>query len=91
VGHAVAAPPAVLFAATFLAGLCVSGGQKGVIALAAVFYPAAIRSTGVGWALGAARPGGIAGPLIVGAGLSAGVTPQGVFYLLAAPMGSWQS
>jgi AAHS family 4-hydroxybenzoate transporter-like MFS transporter len=86
VGHAVAAPPAVLFAATFLAGLCVSGGQKGVIALAAVFYPAEIRSTGVGWALGAARPGGIAGPLIVGAALSAGVTPQGVFYLLAAPM-----
>jgi AAHS family 4-hydroxybenzoate transporter-like MFS transporter len=56
----------VLMLAVFLAGFCVSGGQKSVIALAAVFYPTEIRSTGVGWALGIGRLGGIAGPSVVG-------------------------
>jgi AAHS family 4-hydroxybenzoate transporter-like MFS transporter len=86
VGLTLHAPLAMLLTATFFAGLCVSGGQKSVIALAAVFYPAEIRSTGVGWALGIGRLGGIAGPLIVGAALSSGLAPSGVFYLLAVPM-----
>src|SRR5260370_34359582 len=50
-GPAVSAPPWVLLIATFCAGFCISGGQKSVIALSAIFYPATIRSTGVGWAL----------------------------------------
>jgi AAHS family 4-hydroxybenzoate transporter-like MFS transporter len=70
-GLALGSPIWLLLAATFLAGCCVSGGQKSVIALAAVFYPAAIRSSGVGWALGIGRLGGIAGPLLVGAALGA--------------------
>ena len=76
----------LLLGSTFLAGLCVSGGQKSVIALGAVFYPSEIRSTGVGWALGVGRLGGIAGPLLVGVAMGAGLPPRGVFYLLAAPM-----
>jgi AAHS family 4-hydroxybenzoate transporter-like MFS transporter len=72
--------------AAFLSGLCVSGGQKSVIALAVVFYDADVRSTGVGWALGIGRLGGIAGPLIVGWALAAGLPPSGVFYALAVPM-----
>ena len=75
-----------LLVATFLSGLCVSGGQKSVIALAAVFYSADVRSTGVGWALGIGRLGGIAGPLIVGWALTAGLPPRAVFYVLAVPM-----
>ncbi|MCC4254495.1 MFS transporter [Sphingobium naphthae] len=77
---------AALLATSFLAGICVSGGQKSVIALAAVFYDAQVRSTGVGWALGIGRVGGIGGPLIVGTALGAGLSPQGVFYMLAVPM-----
>lgn len=86
VGFAFQTSIALLLASTFLAGICVSGGQKSVIALGAIFYPAAFRSTGVGWALGIGRLGGIAGPLVIGWALSAGVSPRGVFYLLAAPM-----
>ena len=60
----------LLMAATFLAGLCISGGQKSVISLAAVFYPASVRSTGVGWALGMGRIGSIVGPMVGGVLLS---------------------
>ncbi|MDB5688816.1 MAG: tpaK [Sphingomonas bacterium] len=86
VGIMLRSSTAMLLAATFLAGLCVSGGQKSVIALAAVFYRAEVRSTGVGWALGIGRLGGIAGPLIIGWALTSGLAPQNVFYLLAVPM-----
>jgi AAHS family 4-hydroxybenzoate transporter-like MFS transporter len=75
-----------LMAANFLAGCCVSGGQKSLIALAAVFYPAPVRSTGVGWALGIGRIGGILGPVLLGAALTAGWTPQAAFYVMAGPM-----
>jgi AAHS family 4-hydroxybenzoate transporter-like MFS transporter len=70
----------VLMTAIFLAGFCVSGGQKSAIALAAVFYPAEIRSTGVGWALGIGRLGGIAGPSVVGLLLNAHWLPEQIFY-----------
>jgi AAHS family 4-hydroxybenzoate transporter-like MFS transporter len=84
-GAALGAAPAVLFTATFVAGFFVSGGQKSLIALSAIFYPAQTRSTGVGWALGIGRFGGIAGPLLAGAFLAHG-TPTTLFYVAAVPM-----
>ncbi|WP_233838189.1 MFS transporter [Paraburkholderia sp. ZP32-5] len=63
---ALSAPLWMLMVATFMAGFFVSGGQKGIIALAAIFYPAEIRSTGCGWALGVGRFGSIAGPAAAG-------------------------
>lgn len=80
------APLWLLMAATFLAGCAISGGQKSVIALAAVFYPAAMRSTGVGWALGIGRFGGILGPLIVGLALGEGSSPFTIFMTMAVLM-----
>ncbi len=85
-GMVLTMPVGVVMVATFLTGVCISGGQKSAIALAAIHYPAAIRSTGVGWALGMGRLGGIAGPLAVGALLSAGWTPQWIFYIAGMPM-----
>lgn len=85
-GVALGAPLWLLLTANFLAGVCVSGGQKSVIALAAVFYPAEVRSHEVGWALGVGRLGGIAGPLVVGAALAAGWPVSTVFYAMAVPM-----
>jgi len=76
----------MLMTASFFAGFCVSGGQKSVIALTAIFYPAPIRSTGVGWALGIGRIGGIAGPLLIGALLGWQVQPASVFYAATLPM-----
>lgn len=84
----------VLMLAVFLSGFCVSGGQKSVIALAAVFYPTEIRSTGVGWALGIGRLGGIAGPSVVGMLMSEHWSAGDVFYgggamMLAAGICVW--
>lgn len=56
--------------AIFAAGFCIVGGQIAANALAAAFYPTAVRATGVGWALGIGRVGSIVGPLVGGALLS---------------------
>jgi AAHS family 4-hydroxybenzoate transporter-like MFS transporter len=85
-GVAFTQPLWILLTANFLAGCCISGGQKSLIALAAVFYPASMRSTGVGWALGVGRVGGIVGPIVVGAALSMNWSPSGVFYAMSVPM-----
>ncbi|WP_214366163.1 MFS transporter [Pseudonocardia sp. H11422] len=85
-GLAFNAPLWVLLIANFFAGCCISGGQKSLIALAAVFYPASMRSTGVGWALGIGRVGGILGPIVIGAALAANWSATAVFYAMAVPM-----
>jgi AAHS family 4-hydroxybenzoate transporter-like MFS transporter len=55
-------PYLVLLAAIFIMGVCVVGGQLGINGLSAARYPARMRTTGVGWALGIGRLGGIFGP-----------------------------
>ena len=80
------ATPAMLAAVTFLAGFCVSGGQKSVNALAVMFYPAPMRSTGVGWALGIGRLGSILGPVLAGWLISNGWSARQLFELAAIPM-----
>src|SRR3981081_1831457 len=45
--------------AIFAAGFCIVGGQIAANALAAGFYPTAVRATGVGWALGIGRGGSL--------------------------------
>jgi MFS transporter, AAHS family, 4-hydroxybenzoate transporter len=59
-------PYLVLLAAIFVMGICVVGGQLGANGLSAAKYPARIRNTGVGWALGIGRLGGIFGPALGG-------------------------
>ncbi len=76
----------LLMLTSFLAGFCVSGGQKSGIALSALYYPLSIRSTGVGWALGMSRLGGIFGPLIFGWLLERGWHPTEVFMACGAPL-----
>jgi AAHS family 4-hydroxybenzoate transporter-like MFS transporter len=72
-----------LIATVFAAGFGVIGAQTSSNALAAEVYPTAIRSTGVGWALGVGRIGSIIGPLL-GAAL-VGNTPR-LFVLAAIPL-----
>jgi AAHS family 4-hydroxybenzoate transporter-like MFS transporter len=76
---------ALMLAVTFVAGLMVIGAQGGLNALAANFYPTAVRATGVGWALGVGRVGSIVGPLIGGAFLKAGWTPGGILLAGTVP------
>jgi MFS transporter, AAHS family, 4-hydroxybenzoate transporter len=75
----------VLMIATFLAGFGVVGAQIGMNALAASLYPTAIRSTGVGWALGVGRIGSIIGPVAGGILLGFGWNAQSVVLIAVVP------
>ena len=72
----------ILLVAAFLSGTCVTGGQMSIVAVASLIYPPRLRSTGVGWALGIGRVGGIIGPILVGVALGAGVAPSAVFLVI---------
>src|SRR5262249_19219046 len=69
----------------FVLGVCVQGAQAGLNALAAMFYPTAIRATGIGWPLGVARVGSIVGPSLGGLLLSLQWTPDRIFMAGIAP------
>lgn len=56
----------------FMAGLFVIGAQSVLYALAAAYYPMAVRGTGVGAAVAVGRLGSIAGPMLAGVLLSMG-------------------
>jgi AAHS family 4-hydroxybenzoate transporter-like MFS transporter len=58
---------AALIVTVTASGFCVTGGQTASNAVAAGYYPAPIRSTGVGWCLGIGRVGSIIGPVLGGA------------------------
>jgi MFS transporter, AAHS family, 4-hydroxybenzoate transporter len=76
---------ALVTAAIFCAGFCIVGGQTASNALAATSYPTAMRSTGVGWALGIGRIGSILGPLVGGVMISNHVGVETLFTTAAAP------
>jgi MFS transporter, AAHS family, 4-hydroxybenzoate transporter len=80
-GHSIALTTIVIFCA----GFCVIGGQTASNALSATFYPTAIRSTGVGWALGIGRIGSIVGPLVGGTMLARQMSNESVFVAAAVP------
>jgi AAHS family benzoate transporter-like MFS transporter len=60
------APIGVLFVLVALAGATTIGTQIVNCAYAGQFYPMAIRSTGIGWALGVGRSGAILAPILIG-------------------------
>ena len=74
-----------IMAVTFILGFTIQGAQGGLNALAASFYPTAMRSTGVGWALGIGRIGSIVGPVLGGVMLSLEWSPQQIFVAGAFP------
>ncbi len=80
-GHSIA----LVAVAIFCAGFCIVGGQIASNALTATYYPTAMRSTGVGWALGIGRVGSIVGPLIGGVMLSRQVGTEILFMAAAVP------
>jgi AAHS family 4-hydroxybenzoate transporter-like MFS transporter len=74
-----------IMAVTFVLGFTIQGAQGGLNALAASFYPTAMRSTGVGWALGIGRIGSIVGPVLGGVMLSLEWSPQQIVLAGALP------
>jgi AAHS family 4-hydroxybenzoate transporter-like MFS transporter len=72
-------------AVLMLVGFGVVGGQVGVNALASMTYPVAMRSTGLGWALGVGRVGSIVGPTIGGLMLASAHDPRSVYLVCIVP------
>lgn len=62
----VAMPVAATLALAFAIGVLLQGGYNGVWPLAASVYPARMRATGVGWAIGLGRAGAVIGPMLGG-------------------------
>jgi AAHS family 4-hydroxybenzoate transporter-like MFS transporter len=68
----------VLVVAMFLTGCCINGGQGSLNTISAMFYPTAIRATGIGWALGVGRIGAVIGPAVGGMFVTAAFAPVNV-------------
>jgi AAHS family 4-hydroxybenzoate transporter-like MFS transporter len=69
----------------FLLGFAVQGGFVGLYAVAARMYPTTYRTTGVGWAIGVGRLGGIFGPIAGGFLVALGLGMTDSFAVFALP------
>ena len=76
---------ALLNVIVFVAGWAIIGGQPGINALSATYYPTYLRSTGVGWGLGIGRTGAIVGPYLGGTLLGLNWGPRELFLAAAVP------
>jgi AAHS family 4-hydroxybenzoate transporter-like MFS transporter len=76
----------IMMGLIFLIGVLQQGGFTGLYAAAAKAYPTAIRSTGIGWAIGLGRSGAVIGPVIAGYLIAADFNMASIFYIFAAPM-----
>lgn len=81
----VAMPQPLLFAVVALAGASTIGTQIVANAYAGQFYPMAIRSTGLGYALGIGRSGAIVAPIVIGLLVSLQLPLQHNFHAIALP------
>lgn len=75
----VALPYALVLLMSFLAGMTIIGSQTGANGACGKLYPARMRTTGLGWALGIGRLGGVAAPVLGGYLLSLGLAPTRIF------------
>lgn len=64
---------------------CQVGGQTGINNLATLSYPPEMRSSGIGWAGGVGRLGGIVFPFLGGLALAAALPLQTIMFATAIP------
>jgi MFS transporter, AAHS family, 4-hydroxybenzoate transporter len=74
----------ILIVFTFL-GFGIQGGFVGLYAFAARMYPTEVKTTGIGWAMGAGRFGGVVGPVLAGILIGMGLTIGTNFLIFAIP------
>jgi benzoate transport len=74
------------FAIAFAIGAFIFASMAGLYAFAPVIYPAPIRTTGMGWAIGIGRIGAILAPLTAGALLDGGWSAPQLYYAYAVPL-----
>jgi MFS transporter, AAHS family, 4-hydroxybenzoate transporter len=75
----VAMPYAILLVVIFFSGVTSIGSQTGANATCGALYPARMRTSGIGWALGIGRLGGIAAAPMGGFLLAQGLPPKQIF------------
>lgn len=78
-------PTPVLFLLIGLAGASTIGTQIVANAYTGQFYPMAVRSTGLGWALGVGRSGAILAPILIGVLVGMNLPLQQNFIAIAIP------
>lgn len=69
----------------FVAGVAVMGGQLNFPAMTVDLFPRHVRGAGGGWTVGVGRIGSIAGPLLGGAMIGAGLGNDRLFLFAAIP------
>ena len=77
-------PLGVLLAFVAVVGLGTSGTQILIYGFVATYYRTNVRSAGVAWCAGFGRLGGVAGPLVGGLLVAAGLALESIFYVLTA-------
>jgi MFS transporter, AAHS family, 4-hydroxybenzoate transporter len=83
----VSSSPVAAGAVMLLLGFTAPLGASGGIALAATYYPTAMRSSGVGWAMAMGRFGQVCSPLAIGLMLTLGWTPGNILGVMGvAPL-----
>jgi MFS transporter, AAHS family, 4-hydroxybenzoate transporter len=76
----------LIFVLSFLIGLSVQGGFNGIYPVLSRVYPAEIRTTGVGFAVGVGRFGAVLGPTVFGMLSDMGMGITFLFALLCVPL-----
>lgn len=74
------------FVIALLTGAAMFAAIAGLYAVAPVVFTAAVRSTGMGWAIGVGRFGAIASPLCVGMLVDAGWSPATLYLACSLPL-----
>jgi MFS family permease len=86
VGQVLASASAALLMTLLAAcGFFVLGAYGGVNVVLASFYPDDLRAHGIGWAKSVGRLGTVIAPVLIGWGLSAGITETSIMSLFAVP------
>lgn len=67
-------------------GVFLFGSMVGLYAATPILYPAAIRATGMGWAIGIGRIGAILAPVIAGLLVDRGWGASHLYYAFAVPL-----
>ena len=69
----------------FLLGFSLQGGFVGLYAVAARLYPTEFKTSGVGWAIGAGRIGGVLAPIVGGVFIAMGLSLSANFLIFSIP------
>jgi benzoate transport len=74
------------FVLALLSGIFIFASMVSLYAITPVLYPAAVRTTGMGWAIGIGRLGAILAPLLAGVLVDGGWQAAHLYYLYAVPL-----